>query len=43
MTTSRLLVLVAVVLFILAAFGVGVAGVSLGWLGLAFLAGSQLV
>ena len=43
MTTSKLLVLVALVLFVLAAVGLGVSGISLGWLGLAFYAGSKLV
>lgn len=40
---NTLLLLVAVILFVLAALGVGVAGISLGWLGLAFFAGSSLV
>jgi hypothetical protein len=39
----KILVFLAVVCFILAAFGAGVAGVSLGWLGLALYAGSGLV
>lgn len=41
---NALLVLVAVILFVLRAFGVGSGGtVDLGWLGLAFFAGSFLV
>ena len=42
-TASKLLLLVAVVLFVLAAFGVHVGGIELGWLGLAFFAGAGLV
>lgn len=41
-TTSRLLLLVALVLFILAAFGVGFPGVALVPLGLAFVVASYL-
>lgn len=43
MNASRLLLLVAVVLFILAAVGVGITGVSIGWLGLAAFAAAGLV
>jgi hypothetical protein len=42
-TASRLLVLIALVIFILAAFSVGLAGVSLVPLGLAFYMASLLV
>ena len=42
-TASKLLLLIAVVLFVLAAFGVHVSQVDLGWLGLAFFAGAGLV
>ena len=42
-TASKLLLLVAVVLFVLAAFGVHLAGIELGWLGLAFFAAAGLV
>jgi hypothetical protein len=42
-TVSRVLVLVAVIIFVLAAFGVGFAGVGLVPLGLAVWAASQLV
>ena len=40
---SKVFVLIALVLFLLAAFGVGLGGVSLIALGLAFLAGATLV
>lgn len=40
---SRVLLLVALVLFVLVAFGVTVGPCHLGWLGLAFLAASMLV
>ena len=43
MTASKLLVLIAVVLFILSAFGVAFGTVALLPLGLAFFAGSFLV
>lgn len=43
MTTSKLLLVVAVVCFILAGVGVEFGPVGLGWLGLAFFAGSGLV
>lgn len=42
-TVSRLMVLVAVILFVLAAFGVGFGSVGLLPLGLAVWAASQLV
>lgn len=42
-TPSRLLLLVAVVLFVLAAVGVAVDRLSLGWLGLAFFAAAGIV
>jgi hypothetical protein len=40
---NALLVLIAVILFVLRAFGVGAGRVDLGWLGLAFFAASFLV
>lgn len=40
---SALLLLVALILFVLRAFGVGNGTVDLGWLGLAFFAASFLV
>ncbi len=43
LNASALLILVAVVLFVLAAFGVGLAGVALLPLGLAFFAAAHLV
>lgn len=43
MTPNKLLVLISVICFILAALGVGVAGISIGWLGLAFYAAAALV
>jgi len=42
-TANKLLLLIAVICFILAAFGVGIDRVSLGWLGLAFFAAAGLV
>lgn len=42
-TVSKVLVLVAVVLFVLAAFGVGIGAVALVPLGLAVWAAAQLV
>ena len=42
-TVSRVLVLVAVIIFVLAAFGVGLGSVGLVALGLAVWAASQLV
>jgi hypothetical protein len=43
MNGSKLCLLVAVVLFVLAALGIGIERISLGWLGLAFFAASGLV
>jgi len=43
MTTSKLLLLIAVICFILAAIGLSVGSISIGWLGLAFFAASGLV
>lgn len=43
MNVSRLLILIAIILFVLAAFGVAVGSVSLLALGLAFFAGSFLL
>ena len=43
MTTSKLLLLIAVICFILAAIGLSVGSLSIGWLGLAFFAASGLV
>jgi len=43
MSLSVLFLIVAVILFIVAALGVNVPRVNLGWLGLAFFAGSFLV
>ena len=40
---NRLLLLVAVICFILAAFRVDIPVISIGWLGLAFLAAAGLV
>ncbi len=42
-TPAKLLLLIACVLFVLAAFGVTFGAVHLGWLGLAFLAAAGLV
>lgn len=42
-TASKILVVVALVCFILAAFGVTLPFVSLGWFGLAWIAASFLV
>ena len=43
LTIRSLLLLIAVILLIVAALGVDVRGLSLGWLGLAFFAASFLV
>lgn len=43
LTARTLLLLVAVILFVLAAVGLDVAAISLGWLGLACFAGAFLV
>lgn len=43
MKASRLLMLIACVIFVLAAFGVGISGVALVPAGLAFLAAASLV
>lgn len=43
MNASRLLVLIALICFILAALGVGLDRISIGWAGLAFYAGASLV
>lgn len=43
MSANKLLLLAAVVCFVLAAFGVSVPVVSIGWLGLAFFAAAGLV
>jgi hypothetical protein len=43
LTIRTLLLLIAVILLLVAAFGVDVRGISLGWLGLAFFAASFLV
>ena len=43
MTLSILFLLVSVILFIIAALGVAVPRVQMGWAGLAFFAGSFLV
>ena len=43
MSISVLFLVIAVILFILAALGLAVPRVQLGWAGLAFLAGSFLV
>ena len=43
MNASKLLVLIALVLFILAAIGFDAGRISVGWAGLAFLAGSLIV
>lgn len=42
MTTKRVLLLIALILLILAAFGVDFPVVSIGWLGLAFFVASEL-
>jgi uncharacterized membrane protein len=42
-TANRLLVVIALIIFVLAAFGVALGGLNLVALGLAFLAASQLV
>lgn len=42
MTIKNVLLIIAIVCFILAALGLGIAGVSIGWLGLAFMAGAQV-
>jgi hypothetical protein len=43
MNGSKLCLLVAVILFVLTALGVGIDRISLGWLGLAFFAAAGLV
>jgi len=43
MTTSKLLLLIAVICFILAAIGLSVGSLSIGWLGLAAFSASGLV
>ena len=43
MNASKLCLLVAVVLFVLAAVGFAIDRISLGWLGLAFFAAAGLV
>lgn len=43
LTLRAALILVAVVLFVVAAVGVPTGRVAVGWLGLAFLAGAELV
>ncbi len=43
LNASKLLLLVAVVCFVLAAVGLSLGSVSLGWIGLAFFAASGLV
>ena len=43
LTIRSLLLLIAVILLLVAAFGVDVKGLSLGWLGLALFAASFLV
>lgn len=42
MTIKNLLLVLAIICFVLAALGLGIAGVSIGWLGLAFMAGAQV-
>jgi hypothetical protein len=42
-TVSRVLLIIALLLFVLKAFGVQVGPMDLGWLGLAFLAGGMVV
>jgi len=42
MSVNKLLLLVAVICFVLAALGIGIDRVSLAWLGMAFFAGSFL-
>jgi hypothetical protein len=41
-TLRSVLLIVAVILFVVAAFGFDVKGISMAWLGLAFFAGSFL-
>lgn len=43
LTIRTLCLLIAVILFVVAAIGVDVKGISLAWLGMAFFAGSFLV
>ena len=43
LTASKLCLLVAVVLFVLAAVGFSLGAISIGWLGLAFFAAAGLV
>jgi len=43
LNANKLLLLVAVVCFVLAAVGVGFGTISVGWLGLAFFAAAGLV
>jgi hypothetical protein len=43
LTASKLLLLVAVICFVLAAVGFSAGAISIGWLGLAFFAASGLV
>jgi len=40
---NKILLLIAVICFVLAAFGVGLERISIGWLGLAFFAAAGLV
>ena len=42
LNANKILLLVAVICFVLAALGVGIDRVSLAWLGMAFFAGSFL-
>ena len=42
-TSGKLLLIIALVCFVLAAIGVDVGRISLGWLGLAFMAAAGLV
>jgi membrane-bound ClpP family serine protease len=42
-TASKLLILIGLVLFVLAAFSVTFGGIGVGWLGLAFFSASFLV
>ena len=43
LTLRTLCLLIAVILFVVAAIGVDVQGISLAWLGMAFFAGSFIV
>lgn len=43
MNLNKLLLVVAIICFVLAALGVGITGVSIGWLGLAFFVAAGLL